>query len=356
MEAFQPRRQHVVRPIDPVAFAAQLHGDLLVPGTDAYEGARQIRNADFDLHPGADRPRGGCGGRLARGPLRRGRGARDRRPQRRPQPRRLRHGRRRARHRHDRAQGHPHRPGAPAGLGRLRPDRPRIHDRGRGPRARDAVRRHGIGRDRRADPRRWHRLARSQVRARHRRPARRRDRHGRRPDPDGQRGRPPRPVLGGPRRWRQLRHRHAVPLRAVPGRGDLRWRAVHAGDARGPRQPGVDRRGGSRGADDDLLRHAHAAGPVRARAPGRASVGRDHVRLRRRPGRRTGRDRAVPAGGDPARRAGRPDAVSRDLRAPRGGRAPRLRGRPLAVPRPHRRRRGRWPCSARSRSRPRRWR
>ena len=51
MEAFQPRRQHVVRPIDPVAFAAQLHGDLLVPGTDAYEGARQIRNADFDLHP-----------------------------------------------------------------------------------------------------------------------------------------------------------------------------------------------------------------------------------------------------------------------------------------------------------------
>lgn len=51
MEAFQPRRHPDTRPFDPEAFAGQLQGELLVPGTDAYEEARLIRNAGYDLHP-----------------------------------------------------------------------------------------------------------------------------------------------------------------------------------------------------------------------------------------------------------------------------------------------------------------
>ena len=56
----------------------------------------------------------------------------------------------------------------------------RVHGRGRGPRARDAVRRHRFGRHRRADARRRDRLARPQVRPGHRRARGGRDRHRRR--------------------------------------------------------------------------------------------------------------------------------------------------------------------------------
>jgi len=51
LQAFQPHRQPAARPFDTEAFAADLQGELLVPGTEAYEAARQIRNADYDLHP-----------------------------------------------------------------------------------------------------------------------------------------------------------------------------------------------------------------------------------------------------------------------------------------------------------------
>ena len=50
-------------------------------------------------------------------------------------------------------EGSPHRRRSAPRLGAARPDRDRVHDGGRGPRSRDAVRRHGLRRDRRVDAR-----------------------------------------------------------------------------------------------------------------------------------------------------------------------------------------------------------
>ena len=73
------------------------------------------------------------------------------------------------------------------GLGRDRPDRRRVHDRGRRARPRDRLRRHRLGRDRRDHARRRHRLSRPQVRPDDRLAAGRRDRDRRRPAPASRR-------------------------------------------------------------------------------------------------------------------------------------------------------------------------
>jgi hypothetical protein len=81
----------------------------------------------------------------------------------------------------------------------------------------------------------WDRLARPQARPHDRQPRVRRARHGRRPDRHRERAAQSRSLLGGPRRRRQLRRRDPVRLPAPSGRHDPGWRAVPAGDPRGPR-------------------------------------------------------------------------------------------------------------------------
>ena len=163
----------------------------------------------------------------------------------------------------------------------------------------------------RPDARRRDRLAGPQVRPGHRRARGGRDRHRRWADRHGQRDVAPRPVLGGPRRWRQLRGRHPLPVQALSGRRDPRRCAVHAGHPRRPAQPRADRRERARGAHDHLLRDAPAARPVRPGRAGRHAVGGHHVRVERRSRGRPGRPPAVPRGRDAAHRHGHADALSR---------------------------------------------
>ena len=280
---------------------------------------------------GAHRSRGRCGRRRQHGQpgARIGPGPVD--PRRRPQPRRLRHQRRRHRARPRRHEGPPHRSRAPGRVGPARSDRQGIHGRRGGPRSGHPVRRHRVGRHRRADPRRRDRLAGPQVRPGDRRPRGGRDRDRRRPAGHRQRGLASRPVLGGPRRRRQLRCRHPVPVQALPGRRDPRRRAVHAGHPRRPAQPRADRGERAGGADDDLVPDGAPARPVRPGRAGRHDVARDHVRLQRRPGRRPGGPPAVPRRRHAARRHGHADAVS--------GHLPDARSRPRSAP---------WPSIARA--------
>ena len=74
-------------------------------------------------------------------------------------------------------------------------------------------------------------------------------------------------------------------------------------------------------ADHDLVPHGAAAGAVRPGRAGRHDVAGGHVRVVRRSGRRSRRDRAVPRGGHAAGRPVDADAVSGHLCAPRAGRA-----------------------------------
>ena len=111
----------------------------------------------------------GCRGRgVARTRL----GQRARRPERRPQRAGLRRLRGRDRPRPVGDEGARHRRGRPHGVGRDGTHGRRVHERGRGTRPRDRLRRHGVGRHRRHHARRWDRLPRPQVRHDDRRPAR----------------------------------------------------------------------------------------------------------------------------------------------------------------------------------------
>ena len=78
-------------------------------------------------------------------------------------------------------------------------------------RSRDRVRRHRLGRPRRDHARRRHRLPRARLRHDHRLAARRGHRDGGRGAAARRRAHQSRPLLGDPRRRRQLRRRDAVP-------------------------------------------------------------------------------------------------------------------------------------------------
>ncbi len=113
-------------------------------------------------------------------------------------------------------------------------------------RARDGIRRYGLGRDRRAHARRRCRVSRPQARAHRRQPPRGGSRDGRRATAARRRRRASRLVLGTSRRRRQLRRRHPLPVPAA--------RAADRGrrNARSPSDPGGDQvvrrrgRGGAR--------------------------------------------------------------------------------------------------------------
>ena len=91
----------------------------------------------------------------------------------------------------------------------------------------------------------------------------------------------PGPVLGDPRRRRQLRRRDPVPVPAARGRHDRGRHADAAGDARGDRL--VHRRGRGRagGAVDHRQRHARAADAVRAGGASRQARRHGAAGLRR---------------------------------------------------------------------------
>ena len=142
-------------------------------------------------------------------------------------------------------------------------DRPRVHDRLRDARPRDRVRRHGLGRDRRDHARGRRRLPRPKVRPDDRRPAggRHRDR-GRRCSPRRRRARAG-PVLGDPRRGRELRRRDTVQVPAARDRHRGRRHAAPARHRRRDRRLHGRGRGRARGALVDRERDAGAADAVR---------------------------------------------------------------------------------------------
>ena len=274
MEAFRTDPPRTADALDFEAFEAELHGSIVLPGSPDYDDARQVNHANADYRPAlivraADAADVAQTVSLARESglelSVRGGG-------------------------HSLAGYGTNEGGIVLDLGAMKglhidPERRLawaqpgltrrgIHDRRRRPRPRDAVRRHGLGRHRRPDARWRDRLARPQVRPDHRCARRGRDRHRRRPPDHRQRGLAPGPVLGGPRRRRQLRRRHPLPVQALPGRRDPRRRAVHAGDPGCPAQPRADRRGRARGALDDLVPDAAPAGAVHPGRAGRPEVPR----------------------------------------------------------------------------------
>ena len=109
---------------------------------------------------------------------------------------------------------------------------------------RDRLRRHRLGRDRRDHARRRHRLPRAPLRPDHRLAARGRDRDGRRRAAASRCRDPPGPVLGDPRRRRQLRRRDPVPVPAARAAVGRRRDADPASDRRHDRR--VHRRRGGR--------------------------------------------------------------------------------------------------------------
>ena len=244
-------------------------------------------------------------------------------------------GRRRRRHRPVAAARHPRRPGCPH-----RARRRRLHvgrgRRGDEPaRARDPQRHHRDHRRRRAHARRRPRPPDPQVRAGDRQPARGRDGARERRARSRQRGRAPRPVLGDPRRRRQLRRRHVVPLPAPRGRhGDRRSDVLAGGGGRGGAL-GLPRVPARRAARAQRLLHerrraARAAVPGGAPRPHRVRRGLVPHRIGGGGGRGDG---AVPrraAGAAHARRAAdaAPGAAGR-VRWPLPGRRPVVLARGL---------------------------
>ena len=151
----------------------------------------------------------------------------------------------------------------------------------------DPERDHLDHRRRRPHARRRHRPPDPQVRPDDRQPARGRRGAGRRRAGARERRREPRPVLGDPRRRRQLRRRHLVPVPAARGRHGRRRPDLLAGRAgrRGPRGlPRVPARRPARA--ERLLRLRHrAAGAAVPRGAAPAQGVRRRLVLRRRRGR-----------------------------------------------------------------------
>ena len=186
-----------------------------------------------------------------------------------------------------------------------RPGRRRLH-LGRG-RPRDqrawpgnAQRDHLHDRRRRADPGWRSRPPDPQVRPLDRQPARGGGGAGERRAGAGQCRRAPGPVLGDPRRWRQLRRRHLVPVRAARGRyGDRRPRLLVARGQRGGAL-GLPRVHPGRSARAERVLRLHLGAPRAAvpRGAARAQGVRDRLVLRGRGGRRRRGDGPV-AGGRP---------------------------------------------------------
>ena len=136
-----------------VELADEINGRVIAPDDADYDEARSRLLRQHRPPAAADRPRRGRGRRRARHRARARDRAGARRPQRRPQPRRPRRLRRRDRARplgHARAGDRCRRPHR---LGRDRADRRRLHRRGGSARPGHRVRRHRLGRDRRAS--RW---------------------------------------------------------------------------------------------------------------------------------------------------------------------------------------------------------
>ena len=140
MEAFRHPRPDLDDASVLEAFAAELHGSLVLPGTPDYEEARLVHNANTDRRPAvivraADASDVARTVRFARDSGRRlsvrggghslaGYGTNDGGIVLDLSP----------------MKGSPHRRRAAPRMGAAGPDRRRVHERGRGPRARDAVR------------------------------------------------------------------------------------------------------------------------------------------------------------------------------------------------------------------------
>ena len=188
--------------------------------------------------------------------------------------------------------------GRPHRLGRDGPDGRRVHDRGRGPRPRHRLRRRRLGGDRRDHAGRRRRFPRAQARPDDRPPAgRRRGDRGRRARARGRRD-PSGPLLGHPRRRRQLRRRDPLQVPPPRGRHDRGRPAVPPGDPRRDRGLHGRRAGRAGGALGDRQRHARAADAVPAGGASRPAGrdGPDGVRRRRStmasvPSRRSGSSR-----------------------------------------------------------------
>ena len=189
----------------------------------------------------------------------------------------------------------------------------RVHRGDGGPRPRDRVRGHRLGRDRRYHGGRWRRLPRSQVRPDDRQPARRRRRDRRRSARAHGRRNGAGPVLGDPRWRRQLRRR-----RPGCGSGCIRSAPSGAGCCSFPRRPtsSPDSSIEAESAPDELSTIANVmVAPPMPFIPPEAHGQADHHRVDGAHGRR--RRRRASDGAVPSTRGAARGLPSADAATPR---------------------------------------